>query len=300
MAGIEVHIAAGTTAGSSSISATGSVQHVVTDAEAYAFWLNDAGLPKAVNAAMGHTPDNAYMHSPTPWNDLYTTYNWPQVQTVLSVVSATILEITSDPVIVAQQTFTNSSSVEGTFNVEISDQVANTAETNWSTTETVSISQSIDYTVGVVGGSTSLSFSAAFGQGGSNSSTVTVGAGQSVTVDLKPNQSVNAELTASKGVLKARIVYQAKLMGTVAVNYGTPYKGHHFWGLDVNGVLTAYGKPTAIQFTEDIEVGFFTNSSVVLTDPTGAKVTTYAATAATAPVLKATLVKASAPHLVTA
>ena len=84
----------------------------------------------AVNAYFGRSPNDAYLHSPTPWGDLYTTYNWPQVSMVLVVQSAKILGITSEPIIVKTQEFTNNSSVKGTFNVAISDTVEDTVSSN--------------------------------------------------------------------------------------------------------------------------------------------------------------------------
>src|SRR5271156_1054538 len=99
--GIEVSIKAGLTAATSSVSASGSVQHVITDTEVATFGLQDGNLKNAVGKYFGQNPNDAFLHSPTPWGDLYRTYNWPQVQTVLVVDSATITGITSQPVIVA-------------------------------------------------------------------------------------------------------------------------------------------------------------------------------------------------------
>ncbi|MBC7556561.1 MAG: follicular epithelium yolk protein subunit, partial [Chryseobacterium sp.] len=73
----------------------------------------------------GKAPNDAYLHSDTPWDDLYKSYNWPQIQVNLVVLSAIILEITSEPQIVNTQNFSNNSSVKGNFNVAISQQVSN-------------------------------------------------------------------------------------------------------------------------------------------------------------------------------
>jgi hypothetical protein len=290
MAGITVQIVAGTTASSSSVTASGSVQHIITDKEVQTFGIQDGNLKSAIAKYFGQAPNDAYLHSDTPWGDLYKTYGWPQVQTVLNVVGATVTGITSQPVIVAQQTFKNNSNKRGTFNVGISDTVSNTTESNWSTSNSIDVSQTVSYGISFLGsgggGSTSMSYSRTWGQGGSQSENVTVGANQGVTVDLDPGESVQALLTASKGVMKVRIVYQASLIGATAINYNPTFKDHHFWGLDLPSILRASNINNALQFTEDIEIGFFANSEVELKNAAGNAVPALKAMAATAEALQ--------------
>lgn len=284
MAGITVQIVAGLTTSSSSVTASGSVQHIITDTEVNSFGVQDGNLKNAVGKYFGKNPNDAFLHSPTPWNDLYKTYGWPQVQTVLTVASATITGITSQPVIVAQQTFKNNSNKQGTFNVGISDTVTDTVESNWSTTNSIDVTQTVEYGISFLGtgggGSTSISYSRTWGQGGSNSQSVAVGASQGVTVVLDPGESVLAQLTASRGVMKVRIVYQASLIGASAINYNPTFKDHHFWGLDLPSVMNAAQIKNSLQFTEDIEIGFYTNSEIELKDPSGKAVPALKAMAA--------------------
>jgi hypothetical protein len=70
-------------------------------------------------------------------------------------------------------------------------------------------------------------------------------------------------------VMKVRITYQARLIGSTAINYNPTFKDHHFWGLDIGGVMGGAGINNSIQFTEDIEVGYFSNAKIELRDPQG-------------------------------
>jgi hypothetical protein len=108
-------------------------------------------------------------------------------------------------------------------------------------------------------------------------------------VELGPGKSVEAQLTASKGTLTVQIVYQLTLSGNVALNYNPTYKDHHFWTFDVNSVLAAGGIPITITSTETIEIGYYANSQIVLTDGTGSTVASFAtnAMAGTSPTLVA-------------
>ncbi|WDV46639.1 hypothetical protein PV797_02830 [Clostridiaceae bacterium M8S5] len=277
--GIDILITAGPDGSASKVSATGSVQHVITDDERNTFKLSDSQLKSAVNKYFGKTPDDAYLRSPTPWGDLYKTYSWPQVQMVLVVESAEILGIQSQPVIVKTQEFVNNSSKVGTFDVAISESVENTSTSTWSVGGELSIEQktsvSIDF-IGEVSGGASLKYSQSWGIGGSHSSSVTVGSTSGVTVQLDPGETVIASLSASRGVLKVRLRYNAYLIGYTAVNYSSKYKDHHFWAMPVSDVMASAGISNSVKSTEDIEVGYYSNSKIELTDKdTGKKKATY-------------------------
>lgn len=279
--GIEISIKAGLTSDTSNVSASGSEEHIITDNEVNSFGIQDGNLKNAIGKDFGQNPNDAYLHSDTPWGDLYRTYGWPQVQTMLVVESATITGITSEPTIVATQVFSNQSNVKGTFNVGISQQVANTSSSTWSNSNTITVGQKVSYKVGFLGsgggGETSLSYSHTWGESKTETLTVTVGTTSGVSVPLDPGQSVTAQLTASRGVMRLRIVYKAYLLGCTAINYNPTYRGHHFWALDIGSVMSAGGIQNVQRVTEDIEVGFYTNSKIELKDISGLTTRSFAA-----------------------
>ncbi|WDV46640.1 hypothetical protein PV797_02835 [Clostridiaceae bacterium M8S5] len=267
--GIDVLITAGEDAASSKVSASGSVQHVITDDERASFLIGDKQLKDAVGAYFGRSPDDAYVKSPTPWGDLYKTYGWPQVQTVLYVESAEILGLTSQPVIVKTQEFSNQSSQKGTFNVAISETLNNTSSSNWSTGGTLTFGRSISVGIDFIVKAKveyNMSYSQSWGIGGSHSKSITVGSTSGVTVELDPGETIIASLSASRGTLKVRLRYNAYLIGSTAVNYGSTYKDHHFWSLPIGAVMSAGGITNSIKSTEDIEIGYYSNSKIELKD----------------------------------
>jgi hypothetical protein len=117
-----------------------------------------------------------------------------------------------------------------------------------------------------VGGSTSWSFGLSIGAGGSRSDSVSVGSDQGVSVDLDPGEAVDAQLSVSRGILKARIFYDVYLIGSTAINYNPTFKDHHFWALDIGGVMQAGGIKNHRQITQDITVGYYSNAEVKLSD----------------------------------
>lgn len=274
--GIEIQINAGADVATSSVSAKGRLWHVVTAKEQKSFGLGDYEvLRNAVAKSFGAYPNDAFLHGPTnsDWPTLYEDYGWPEVNTVLWVESAVITGITTEPVTVANKTFTNNSTRKATFNASISDQVENTVESNWSETDSIEVAQKITYECSFLGdgggGETSISYSHSWGTGGSESKTVTVGSTSEVSVELDPHESVEAVLTANRGVMKIRLVYHAVLSGAIALNYNPRYQGHHFYQTNVDTVMRTSGIPNSLTFTEDIEVGYYSSSKIELKDPQG-------------------------------
>ena len=269
--GISVSITAGKDAASSKIEASGSVMHVITDTERTTFNVQDSSLKSAVGSYHGKEPNDAYVCSPTPWDDLYKRYGWPQVTTNLTLDSATITGMSSEPVIVATKTLTNNSSVPADFDANISESVSNTSTSTWSQTNTIEVGQKFTYDVKFLGsgggGETSFSYSHSWGESKTESKQVSVGSSSGVKVRLEPKQSVIAKLIASRGVLNVRIVYSAYLSGWTACNYNPTFKGHHFWGLDIDSVMSSGNLSNSRTFTEDIQIGYYSDAQVTLEDP---------------------------------
>jgi hypothetical protein len=182
-----------------------------------------------------------------------------------------------NPEIIGRNTLKNESSVSANFTASVSTQISNTVSTNWSKTSTISFKETVSCKVGIegigeVGGSIEWGFSDSFGVGGSQSKTVTVGSTQGVTVTLQPNQSVEAQLRSARGTMKIRVVYNAYLIGNTAINYGDTYKDHHFWSLPIDDVMAAADISNSIVITQDIEIGYYSNASVILVNLEGVKV----------------------------
>jgi len=239
------------------INATGSDSDIITTSQIKLFGMEDDQLREHVKRYFGQAP-NWVTVGPS---GLYETClsNSPRVQVVLKPVSAKIIGVTSKPVILATKTFSNNSDIPATFHADISSDVTDTFESTYSTSFAVAVGQDVSYGLtGIGSGTTSLSFTAEFGEASSQSSSNTIGESSGVTVTLKPKESVIANLSSFRGTLKARVTYEASLTGQVACHYSPTFKGHYYYGMDVNGVM---GSPTKI-IEEDIAVDFYSTGTV--------------------------------------
>ena len=113
---------------------------------------------------------------------------------------------------------------------------------------------------------TDSSNSQSFGIGNDRTKSVAVGSSSGISLILDPGQSVTAQLQASRGVMKVRVEYAARLTGQVAAHYDKAHKGHYYWALPVSGVLNSSNLSNSIKTTETIDIGYFSNSEVILTD----------------------------------
>ena len=70
MSDFNITIVAGKDKQSSAVKVEGEMKHIITEVERGTFRLNDSRLKDAVDKSFGRRPNDAYLHSPTPWDDL--------------------------------------------------------------------------------------------------------------------------------------------------------------------------------------------------------------------------------------
>jgi len=268
---ISVSIQVGKDSSSSNVLASGYLKHIITDSEAKSFKLGPENvLRNDWEAYYGKAPNDAYLHTSSGnWGNLYELYNWPQVETTLTVVSAEILGIESKPTILATKILENDSDFNATFTADISSDVQQTITSTWSQTNSFTQGQEINYGVqfdGIgVGGKTTMSYTEEAMEGGSKSKSTTVGSSSGVSVNLQPHQKVEAILSASQGTMTVKINYRVSLSGCSAVNYGADgYRGHHFYCAPVGNIMETIGVSNDISTSETIQLNYFANGSVQL------------------------------------
>ncbi|XP_073965678.1 U-megalopygitoxin(8)-Mo12-like [Choristoneura fumiferana] len=251
----------------------GSTTDIISDAERGTFRIHDNDLKNAVDKLARGRPSDAYVKSPTPWDDLYRRFGWSEVRRTLKVRSARVLGIQSQPIIVAKKNFHNRSPRPATYAGDISHVEDNTATHKWTKSGSLTVGQKINYKVdvgvGSVGGTTSFSYKSTFGEEKVNTVQVKLGSKASISITLQPGQSAVAELTASKGTMDVEVEYEASLEGSVATNYGNKHNGHYFWSFDINSVLDAGGLPRTVVWKEHIHIGFFSDERVTAYDSNG-------------------------------
>ncbi|XP_050673240.1 spherulin-2A-like [Leptidea sinapis] len=243
---------------------------VISDSDINLFNLNRKQLKVAVKKHFKATPQNVYLKSPTPWNDLYKSNNWEQVSRILSIKSITVKEDKQKPTIVLSQDFENFSNSTVKVNTALSQSVENTITTSWITNKEWTVSQEISYDINIIfakfAGSTGFSWTTTWGKSEEKSETTTIGATSAVETELKPGQSVSAVLSANRRSIRMEITYLATLRGNVAVHFNKPLNGHHFYGPSIISVMKNGEMETEITIVENINIGIFVDHSLKVYD----------------------------------
>lgn len=264
--GIDIQLDVASDKNESTIKATGTIIEPINDNNIEAFGLKQAVMRDAIMKYNGNTIFPMVL-------------SYKDVNTTLEVTNAEILGVTSQPIIVKTQEFVNSSNVTGNFNVSISDTVSDTATNTWSTGGSLTFSQKISYGMGFLGkGETTLSYTQSWGIGGTQSKSYTVGSTSGVSVELKPNEAIIVELSASRGVLRARVEYNAFADGKIFAIYGLPALPPLVLNpeIPVKDLMSIAGLSNSIKSSEIIEVGYYSNARIEIKDKqTGTLKTTH-------------------------
>lgn len=265
--GINVYLKAGKDTSDSVVMADGQIIEPINQANIDAFGIQSGRLSAMATSVYAPLLQPIF-------------FNYQDITTTLEVTGAEILGITSEPIIVKTQEFYNSSSVPGTFNVAISDTVSDTVTNSWNTGGSLTISQKIEYGLDFIlsgKGETSITYTQSWGVGGSTSRQYTVGSNSGVTVVLEPGQKVVAELSASRGILRAQVNYNAYISGSFGLNLPTyiPKLGGYVSSIPAQKLMSDFGIPNGVPSSEIIEVGYYSNSRVEISDIQGKTLATH-------------------------
>lgn len=264
---IQVDIQASDTYRDTRIYLSGSSQSVVTEKDRELFRIRDWELKQAAYMYSGGRPDDVFVRSPTPlpWGDLYSKLDWPEVTRTIVPKTAKILDLYTNSVIVARKHFKNKSQWASVYGGKLAQQADMTIKNTWISEGSYNFGDQVSYSVSIGAGiakTRTVSYSNKFGYTHQTSSGISVGSDISVQPTLEPGQEVDVVLTATRGVVRVEVTYEATLKGLVGANYSGRYKEHYFWGYNVNKCLEAVGKPQKITFKEVIEVGFYFDEEV--------------------------------------
>lgn len=242
------------------ITHSGLETDLITDDDIKSFKIENDNLLTALKHHLGKRPKNFYLGSPTPWGDLYKTYNWEPVKRLLSIKSAKVKSLTKNPIVVLSQDFVNSSNQTIKVNTGITHTIENTFTSSWSREKEFTVSQEIEYefNVGIAKatGITGFSFTNKWGITEEKSKTEVIGTSSGMEVELKPGKAVMAVLSANAGYLEIEVVHMASLRGNVAVNFKKAHRGHHFWGPSIKNVMQSGGIKNEVTTKETIQFGF--------------------------------------------
>lgn len=258
-------------------SATGLEIHTITGTEQQAFGLYGDRLIQAVTAGAGARPDTIWLYDPTTggadntsdssYNHCYSKFGWQPVTTTLRAITAVPLGVSTSPVIVNHAQWINNTNHVVNYSAGLSVQESETVSHSWTNSNKVSLDDKIAIKIGikdVAEGSleTTFGYEHSWSDTTTESKAITVGTNASAQSAVPANSTETAYLFSNLGSALYRVTYQATLSGIVMYQYVKWYKDHRYYGMDVNDVLARMGVSNVITITQDIGVGFYSDSIV--------------------------------------
>lgn len=213
----------------------------------------------------GERPDDVFVCSPTPWNDLYKTYKWSQITRILKPVRSRILNERKIPLILHSQEFINNSSLKAMYDINITKDLSDKVETSWSIDHKLEVSKEITYGIKMPH-NTVLFFQTEWGENVNKSKAYKIGPKNRTQVEVGPHQKIDAKLIAFREGVDVEVTYIAQLDGYIACNYANKHKGEQFLAYKINEVLDAAKIPKEKEFVEVIRINYFSGGKVIVSD----------------------------------
>ncbi|RJF53323.1 hypothetical protein D4100_22870 [Serratia inhibens] len=260
------------------ITVSGESYNLITDSEKKLFGIEESTLKELIKKDFYDaeknvvTPDNIFYKDDGDFNN-FSTYEWTPTYVRIAPAGVTWeFEPDRSDMALATSTQVNNSSEASIFTCALSKQETLTAEMTWSTNDSISVGQSINYNLGVpgaeIGGETTFQYTHEWGTSTTEAIEKTIGLTQTVQTELQPHQAVDVTLSAIPNTLTITIPYTAELVGYINPCFPDPVgqinaeSRHYFWRLDP----TAYAKESMIVGTLTIELNYYTQGRLVVTD----------------------------------
>ncbi|XP_063835205.1 spherulin-2A-like [Ostrinia nubilalis] len=266
---ITVNIIASNSDATSRVNYIGTDSNIISAKERVTFGVTDENLKTAAEKYSGGRPKDVFLHSPTPWNDLYQTYGWRQVRRILRPIRHKILSVDSEDSVMSVKEMHNNSTATVSFNTGMQQDVENIVSNTWSKEGALTIEEPIHYDINFISGSVTgpdFKFSSKWANDAMEVKKITIGSDSDTTVPVEPGQSIKASLQATKVTMIAEIDYYANLNGHVACNYPKKFNGHHFWRYDVTALQEAGQLRKTVMSSEVIKIRYYSNPKLVITN----------------------------------
>lgn len=236
---------------------------LVTDEEVALFNITHENLNRGIRIEMGKVPDDIFLRDPTPYEDLFKQYKWPEVGRVLRIKSTKILEFLQSNVVIKTHEHINNATLNIKSKTDMMEVVENTALSLWSANglpaDVIHNKMNINFGYG------NWSFHYKWRNETLKSVRLPFGASKGI-VDLKSGQTIISKLCGLKTVMLVEIEYTAKLIGNIITDYDKLYGKYHFYSPALERIMKVANLTNEIITREFLEVRFYANPKLEVFD----------------------------------
>lgn len=242
---------------------TGKDIKLVSDEEVILFNITNQNLNRGIRIEMGKVPDDIYLKDPTPFQDLFKEYEWPQVSRVLIIKCAKIEEFIQNNVVIKTHEHINNTTVSIQSKTDMMEVIENTVSSLWSTNglpkDIIHYGVNIDFGYGI------WSFDDKWRDESLKFVQLPFGATKGI-VHLQSGQTIVSKLSGNKVVMLIEIEYIATLVGNIIADYDRLYGKYHFYSPALGNIMRAANLKNEIITKEFLEVRFYTNPKIEVYD----------------------------------
>jgi hypothetical protein len=249
--------------------AAGSIEYLIQNEERKAFGIEDSALKRAVEALRGRKPAGAYLRSPAPAGKeacLYKTYGWRETHVYLAVKSIELTGVETSLAVLASEKVRNNTTREINFKASISGSASNTLSQEFSKSQGINVTANVGFNIEFLTGGVSLGYTYNWGESNKKEQTVNFTIASEVETTVQPGKSAIVKMNAAKRKIKCKVVYEAFLNGYVAHHYNSRLDGHYFWADATSNVMKAGSIKNSLTFSDDIDVCFYSEASIDVSD----------------------------------
>lgn len=242
---------------------TGKDIKLVTDEEVSLFNITHANLNRGIRIELGKVPNDVFLRDPTPYDDLFKKYKWPEVRRVLIVKSAKIIKFMQQNVTMKTHVHINNTTMTIKSKTDMMVMVENTALSLWSPNGLPK--DVINYNVTIDFGYGNWTFGDTWRDERLRYTNLPFGTNKGI-VDLKSGQKIVSTLSGIKIVMLIEIEYIANLVGNIIADFKSLYGKYHFYSPSLHNIMRAAKLKNEVVTKEFLEVRFYTNPKIVVFD----------------------------------
>lgn len=253
-----------------SVNFHGQDNKVVTETDVKTFNLTKDNLNIGMRVELGKVPQDIFLKDPTPYENLFEYFEWPEIKRNLRITKAKILEILNEKVILATYEHKNNSTdpIESRINF-----VDNTELTSYSTWSHSGLPvDEISYEINLKANHKKFKYENKWRSEKVNSFNMPFGVDLLELIKIKSGQTVTSELTAVKTIFLVQVDYEAKILGSFIADYDPLYGKYHFYAPTAAKIMKAAKLKNYIKTTELIEIRCYLEPKLRVFDKTGGAV----------------------------
>ncbi|KAJ8708078.1 hypothetical protein PYW08_010444 [Mythimna loreyi] len=243
---------------------SGSDGKVVTDAELNLFNVTNENLNKGMKEIVTKLPDAIYLKNPTPHGDTFTKFHWQEMTRRLTVKNITIIDIVNEDIVLNKHEHINNATDNIKAKRSMYTVIENRISSTWSKAGLPRDEILTNFTIAF--GNGNVSYVNKWRNESSYSAKGLVGVTKERDIMIKPGQTVVTELIASKTIVLMKVIYEAKLVGSIIASYAKVYGTYHFYAPTVQSVMKGANLTNEVNTTEFLEIRCFTNPRLKIYD----------------------------------